>query len=116
MFHYHFIDFYGRTGNTDTFNHHLRKACEASGIAYHSSHKIRFYAASSAFTGDNIVEIGRQMGQKHVSTTMRYLRNVNQTDDCSSLFKALGRAGAKGAEALQNKALRTVKKQVTQSF
>ena len=99
MFHYHFIDFYGRTMNTDTFNHHLRKACEASGIAYHSSHKIRFYAASSAFTGDNIVEIGRQMGQKHVSTTMRYLRNVNQTDDCSSLFKALGRAGAKGAEA-----------------
>ena len=37
--------------------------------------------------------------RKHVSTTMRYLRNVNQTDDCSSLFKALGRAGAKGAEA-----------------
>ncbi len=85
---------YGRVMNTDTFNDHLRKACEACGIKYHSSHKIRFYAASSAYNGDNLVEIGKQMGQKNVSTTMHYLRDVIQATDKSSLFKNLGRTGA----------------------
>ena len=84
---------YGRVMNTDTFNDHLRKACIACGIAYHSSHKIRFYAASTAYTGDNIVEIGEQMGQKHVSTTMRYLRDVVQAADKALLFKKLGKNG-----------------------
>ena len=84
---------YGRVMNTDTFNDHLRKACIVCGIAYHSSHKIRFYAASTAYTGDNIVEIGEQMGQKHVSTTMRYHRDVVQATDKALLFKKFGKNG-----------------------
>ena len=44
---------YGRVMNTDTFNDHLKKACKACGVTYHSSHKIRFYAATSAFNDNN---------------------------------------------------------------
>lgn len=85
---------YGRVMNTDTFNDHLKKACKACGVTYRSSHKIRFYAASSAFNDNiDIVEIGKQMGQKNVSTTIRYLRDVIQATDKSSLFKSLGRKG-----------------------
>ena len=74
-----------------TFNKRLRKYCEAAGIPYRSSHKIRFYAASAAYDGQNLTAISRMMGHSQISTTLHYLRDVVQTDDYSEVFKNLGR-------------------------
>ena len=90
---------YGRVMNTDRFNAHLKKCCEACGVNYRSSHKIRFTNASTAFNGKNLVELSEQMGHKHVSTTVGYLRDVKKNEDKSALFKNLGTNGEKDEEA-----------------
>ena len=41
----------GKLMSTDRFNRRLKKYCEECGIKYHSSHKIRFYCASTAYDG-----------------------------------------------------------------
>lgn len=38
---------------TDSFNRRLKKYCTEAGVPYHSSHKIRFYNASTAYDGNN---------------------------------------------------------------
>ena len=78
---------------TLTFNKRLRKYCEEVGIPYRSSHKIRFYAASTAYDGDNLVMISRMMGHSQVGTTLHYLRDVTKDEDCSEVFRKLGRRG-----------------------
>jgi hypothetical protein len=40
---------------TDSFNRRLKKYCKEAGVPYHSSHKIRFYNASTAFDGNNLI-------------------------------------------------------------
>ena len=82
---------YGRVMNTNTFNDHLKKHCKECGIKYRSSHKIRFYTASVTYDGKNTRELSRQMGHSQVSTTIGYLRDVNQTEDLASLFSRLGK-------------------------
>lgn len=47
---------------TLTFNKRLKKYCEEAGIPYHSSHKIRFYACSTAYNGENLPQLSRMMG------------------------------------------------------
>lgn len=76
---------------TLTFNKHLKKYCEAVGIPYRSSHKIRFYVASTAYNGENLVQISKMMGHSQVSTTLQYLRDVHQDDTCAELFNKLGK-------------------------
>ena len=76
---------------TLTFNKHLKKYCNEIGIPYRSSHKIRFYAASVAYDGNNLTAISRMMGHSQLSTTMHYLRDVTQDGDYSAVFKNLGR-------------------------
>ena len=73
-----------------TFNKRLRKYCDAAGIPYHSSHKIRFYACSTAYDGENLAQVSKMMGHSQISTTLHYLRDVNQNDDYSALFGKLG--------------------------
>lgn len=80
----------GRLMTTDTFNRRLKKYCTDCGIKYHSSHKIRFYACSSAYNGDNIAQLSRSMGHSQVSTTMKYLRDVIQDNTDTSLYDNLG--------------------------
>ncbi len=75
---------------TLTFNKRLKKYCEAAGVPYHSSHKIRFYAASTAYDGENLVTISKMMGHSQISTTMHYLRDVAQNDDYRQVFSRLG--------------------------
>lgn len=82
---------FGKPILTTTFNKRLRKYCEAAGIPYRSSHKIRFYAASTAYDGNNLVSVSRMMGHSQTSTTLHYLRDVNQDDSCAELFKKLGK-------------------------
>ena len=82
---------FGRPIITTTFNKRLKKYCAAAGVPYRSSHKIRFYACSMAYDGENLQELSKMMGHSQVSTTLRYLRDVKQDDDYSDLFKNLGR-------------------------
>ena len=76
---------------TLTFNKRLRKYCREAGVPYRSSHKIRFYAASTAYDGQNLVTISRMMGHSQTSTTLHYLRNVDRNEDFSEVFSKLGR-------------------------
>lgn len=73
-----------------TFNKRLRKYCDEAGIPYRSSHKIRFYAASTAYNGQNLAQLSKMMGHSQVSTTMHYLRDAGNKDDYTSLFSRLG--------------------------
>lgn len=81
---------YGRPINTERFNIYLKKYCENVGIPYHSSHKIRFYTASTAYNGHNLVTISKMMGHSQTATTMHYLRDVIQNDNLEETFRNLG--------------------------
>lgn len=74
-----------------TFNKSLKRYCMAAGVPYLSSHKIRFYAASVAYNGENLPAISKMMGHSNISTTLHYLRDVVQNDDYSAVFSNLGR-------------------------
>ena len=75
---------------TWTFNKRLKKYCEKADVPYHSSHKIRFYVASTAYNGKNLTQISKMMGHSNTATTLHYLRDTNQNDDLSELFANLG--------------------------
>lgn len=80
---------YGRPMNTERFNIYLKRYCNAVGIPYHSSHKIRFYTASIAYNGNNLVTISKMMGHSQTATTMHYLRDIKQDDNLAETFKNL---------------------------
>ena len=52
----------GEIMTTDSFNRRLKKYCKEAGVPYHSSHKIRFYNASTAFDGNNLTTLSYLMG------------------------------------------------------
>ena len=81
---------YGKPIITGTFNKRLKKYCDKAGIDYHSSHKIRFYAASTAYNGKNLTQISKMMGHSNTATTLHYLRDTIQDGDISELFENLG--------------------------
>ena len=83
----------GKPMTTDRFNRRLKKYCEECGIPYHSSHKIRFYNASTAFNGENLTTISRLMGHSQVQTTLHYLRSVRSEENDRQAFKNLGLSG-----------------------
>lgn len=67
----------------NTFNDKLKEVCEALGIRYRSSHKIRFYAASNMYE-HNIPEwfIQTRMGHKNIEMARKYNRgNCPRLDD-----------------------------------
>ena len=56
----------------------IKKYCEASGIRYLSSHKIRFYAVTEqARAGLDLAKIQYNSGHKCKSTTLHYIRNAS---------------------------------------
>ena len=72
---------------TDTFNEHLRRHCNAAGIPYHSSHKIRFCTASMLYkNGMPLQEIQRLLGHTTLSMTMHYLRLVDPNDSTKDIM------------------------------
>lgn len=81
---------YGKPMNTERFNIYLKRYCNAVGIPYHSSHKIRFYSASVAYNGKNLVTISKMMGHSQTATTIHYLRDAIQDDNLADTFKNLG--------------------------
>ena len=81
---------FGKPIITTTFNKRLKKYCKVAGVPYHSSHKIRFYVCSTAYNGENLTQVSRMMGRSQTSTTLHYLRDVNQEDACAEVFSRLG--------------------------
>lgn len=80
----------GALMTTDSFNRRLKKYCKEAGVPYYSSHKIRFYNASSAYDGKNLTTISRLMGHSKVETTLHYLRNVNKDENIILAYENLG--------------------------
>lgn len=80
----------GHFMSTDRFNRKLKEYCSKCGIEYHSSHKIRFYNASTAYNVKNLTTISKLMGHSQVSTTLHYLRNVDDGSEKRDAFKNLG--------------------------
>ena len=80
----------GEIMTTDSFNHRLKKYCKEAGVPYHSSHKIRFYNASTAFDGNNLTTLSYLMGHSETATTLHYLRNVNKRKNDRLAFQNLG--------------------------
>ena len=75
---------------TNCFNRRLKKYCEECGITYHSSHKIRFYNASTAYNnGIPLTDLAKLMGHSQTATTLHYLRNVSN-NDTPEAFSYLG--------------------------
>lgn len=68
----------------------LKKYCKEAGVPCYSSHKIRFYNASSAYDGKNLTTISHLMGHSKVETTLHYLRNVNKDENIMLAFENLG--------------------------
>lgn len=82
----------GKIMTTDRFNRKLEKYCKECGVTYHSSHKIRFYNASTAYDGKNLTTISSLMGHSQVATTLHYLRNVRLDNQTTIAFQKLGLA------------------------
>lgn len=80
----------GEIMTTDSFNRRLKKYCKEAGVPYHSSHKIRFYNASTAFDGNNLTTLNYLMGHSETTTTLHYLRNVNKRKNDRLAFQNLG--------------------------
>ena len=80
----------GEIMTTDSFNRRLKKYCKEAGVPYHSSHKIRFYNASTAFDGNNLTTLSYLMGHSETATTLHYLRNVNKRKNDRFAFQKLG--------------------------
>lgn len=80
----------GSIMTTDSFNRRLKKYCKEAGVPYHSSHKIRFYNASTAFDGNNLTTLSYLMGHSETATTLHYLRNVNKGKNDMLAFQKLG--------------------------
>lgn len=70
------------------FGEHLRAACEKAGVQYRSSHKIRFWAASSlASNGASVQDLMSIGGWSNTKTAMRYIRMNNVGKRTKRLFE-----------------------------
>ena len=85
-------------------NRRLRTYCKECNIPYYSSHKIRFYNASSAYTPENLVRLSKVMGHRNTETTFKYIRNsLFQNSDISEMYSNIGYHEAGHAEVTQAK-------------
>lgn len=91
----------GSIMTTDSFNRRLKKYCNEAGVPYHSSHKIRFYNASTAYDGNNLTTLSYLMGHSEVATTLHYLRNVSKGENNELAFQKLG-ISPKGVQGCSN--------------
>lgn len=71
----------GQPLSTTTFNRRLKKCCDALGIQYRSSHKLRFSTASIMYkNGMEDTELQKLLGHTTLSMTRHYLRNVTSEE------------------------------------
>lgn len=75
---------------TVTFNRHLKRCCDALGIEYRSSHKLRFSTASIMYkNGVKDTELQRLLGHTSLTMTHHYLRNITSQDETASKMRAI---------------------------
>ena len=75
--------------HTNKFNEHPKKYCEAAGVPYRSSHKIRFYAVSQMYDmGMDEKDIMALAGHSNVSTTRHYNRRLKEISMSDAQLKA----------------------------
>lgn len=80
----------GRTLTTDTFNRRLMKYCEAIGIPYLSSHKIRFTGASMLYdAGVKPIDIQPLLGHSTLAMTQHYIGQRVTENDNTQMAKIL---------------------------
>ena len=80
----------GQPLSTVTFNRHLKKCCEALGIEYRSSHKLRFSTASILYkNGMEDTELQKLLGHTTLSMTRHYLRNITPKEETASKMGAI---------------------------
>lgn len=86
----------------------ITRNLKKAGVPYHSSHKIRFYNASTAFDGNNLATLSYLMGHSETATTLHHLRNVNKRKNAALLFKNWGfpHKVFKGVQTFRNKKIR----------
>ena len=83
----------GKLLTSDRFNKRLEKYCIECGVKYRSSHKIRFFNASTSYLNDTDINIiSKCMGHSQIATTMHYLRDVNSNNNIHTAFAHLGLA------------------------
>ena len=82
----------GHMMSSDSFNRRLKKYTGECGVTYKPSRKIRFYNASTAYDGTNLVTVSKLMGHSQVATTLHYLRGVNKDSDQILAYQNLGLA------------------------
>ena len=92
----------GRPLNADTFNDHLRKYESQCGLAYLSSHKLRFTVASILYHGNQgmkITDLQKILGHSNVAMTLHYVQAYTGND-----AEIHARTAAIMDEFLENKA------------
>lgn len=81
----------GKTLETKTFNRRLKKHCDAIGIPYLSSHKIRFTGASMLENaGVKPIDIQPLLGHSNLAMTKHYLGERVEEYDDSQMATVLG--------------------------
>ncbi|HIZ73988.1 MAG TPA: tyrosine-type recombinase/integrase [Candidatus Mediterraneibacter stercoravium] len=80
----------GRPLTTETFNRRLKKYCNAVGIPYLSSHKIRFTGASMLYNaGVKPIDIQPLLGHSTLSMTEHYIGQRVQESPDSQMARIL---------------------------
>lgn len=80
----------GRPLTTETFNRRLKKYCNAAGIPYLSSHKIRFTGASMLYNaGVKPIDIQPLLGHSTLSMTEHYIGQRVQESPDSQMARIL---------------------------
>ena len=81
--------FEGKQLSVSTFNARLRRYCKETGIAYRSSHKIRFCVASVLYqNGMPLAELKKLLGHSTTAMTLHYLRNVSANSDTLDIMQS----------------------------
>ena len=75
----------------ERFNDHLRRYCEAWGVTYHSSHKVRYLGITKMYeAGIDESEIQRSAGHASIDMTRKYIRDRRRlqvsNDDWEKIF------------------------------
>lgn len=78
----------GKQMTTISFNRHLKKHCNAIGIPYRSSHKIRFTVASLLYHKHQVDTpiLQRLLGHTSLNMTFHYLKPVDDIDGIAEIM------------------------------
>lgn len=80
----------GRLLSTVTYNRRIKEMCASLGIAYRSSHKIRFCVASGAYSeGISATKIQTLLGHTTLGMSLHYLKDIEVEDKVNQELRAI---------------------------